>query len=480
MPYFLIEDFSQGLDLRKTAVSAKPGSLRSLRNAFINPGGEVEKRVTVTSVGTLPANTRGVGFHNEKVVVFGTAAAGSIGALPSHVEYRQLVLAAPGPTISKILDVSPYSDKLYVIARMSDNAVRHFWVNGTTGNEIAAGAGVNARTHRTKTYLVNGRNLKFSAVNTGDDFAGTGSGTIDVASQDTAMTDLVGIEAYYSFLALFGRTSVQVWAMDVDPLKNSLVQVLGNVGLVSGNAVASYGSGDLLFLSHTGIRSLRARDSSNAAVVSDVGSPIDALIQAKRSLLTDSTAEDIKALVDPLSGQFWLIWGQDVHVLSYYPNSKISAWSTFALPVTINAATLANSRVVLRSGDELFVYGSVPPSGSPWDPNAPTGNTAALYDASQVEVTTPFIDLGKPATLKQWSGIDLGAEGTWTVEVCLTPNDPTLWTMVNTVTGSSFGLERLGMDLRSTHLALRLRSVGTGPAKIAKIGLHFTGEGFAS
>ena len=72
------------------------------------------------------ANTHGVGFHNEKVVVFGTAAAGSIGALPSHVEYRQLVLAAPGPTISKILDVSPYSDKLYVIARMSDNAVRHF------------------------------------------------------------------------------------------------------------------------------------------------------------------------------------------------------------------------------------------------------------------------------------------------------------------------------------------------------------------
>lgn len=488
MGYFLIEDFSQGLDLRKLPINAKPGSLRSLKNAFINPGGEIEKRVTVTSVGTVPATTFGVGFHGDKVVVFGTDVSAG-GTLPSYVEYRQLIPTGGGVTISKILDVSPYSDKLYVIARMSDSSVRHFLVSGTTGAQVAGVTGTNARTHRTKTYVVDGRNLRFSAVNTPSDFAGTGSGLIDVASQDVAMPDLVGIEVYYSFLALFGRTSVQTWAMDVDPDKNSLVQVLGNIGLVAPNAVAQYGSGDLLFLSHTGIRSLRARDSSNAAVLSDIGAAIDPLIQAKRATLTNSDAENIRAIVDPLSGQFWLIWGNQIHVLAYYPNSKISAWATYELPVSVNAVTLANSRIVIRSGNELFVYGSVPPTGSPWDPNAPTGNSAALYDETSVEVITPFIDLGKPATPKTWTGFDLGAEGTWTVDICInppvqtqTPENPNswLWTTVGTNVGSSFDLAQLGFDVTSNHLAFRFRSVGAGPAKLGKIGLHFAGEGFAS
>lgn len=35
---------------------------------------------------------------------------------------------------------------------------------------------------------------------------------------------------------------------------------------------------DVFFLSESGIRSLRARDSSNAAFASDIGNPIDTLI----------------------------------------------------------------------------------------------------------------------------------------------------------------------------------------------------------
>lgn len=45
MPYYLIEDFQRGVDVRRSAQTSPPGSLRVLRNAFINAGGEIEKRL---------------------------------------------------------------------------------------------------------------------------------------------------------------------------------------------------------------------------------------------------------------------------------------------------------------------------------------------------------------------------------------------------------------------------------------------------
>ena len=44
MAQFVIEDFANGLDLRRSHDTAPPGSLRVLNNCFINEGGEIEKR----------------------------------------------------------------------------------------------------------------------------------------------------------------------------------------------------------------------------------------------------------------------------------------------------------------------------------------------------------------------------------------------------------------------------------------------------
>lgn len=44
MPYYLVDSFERGLDVRRSAEVAPPGSLRTIRNAFINSGGEIEKR----------------------------------------------------------------------------------------------------------------------------------------------------------------------------------------------------------------------------------------------------------------------------------------------------------------------------------------------------------------------------------------------------------------------------------------------------
>lgn len=475
MPYLIVEDFSAGVDLRKSAVSSKPGTLRKLTNAFVNVGGEIEKRKTITAIGTLSTGkTQGIGFLNDRLAVFGTEAPGVVGTMPDHTDYYQLIPTDPARTISRVLDVSLFGTGMYVIVRFDDDSIGHFYVTTSGAAQLTGVSGTNARTHQMKLYLVDGRNLRFSAVGDPDDFAGTGSGIIDVAQQDTGSTVLVGVEQYYSYLALLARNAIQLWQMDVDPNKNALIQVLGNIGLVAPNAAAKYGNGDVLFLSDTGVRSIRARDSSNAAVLNDIGSPIDPRIAEKRGVLTPADAEKITALVDPLTGHFWLVWGREVFVLAYYPNSKVSAWSTFLPNVSVDYVIQANSRIVFRSGDSLFVYGSVPPSGSPFDPNVPLGTSAALYDASPVEVELPPIDVSKPTTNKTWQALDLACDGTWRVYANPDPiqNDGN-WTLIATVDGPTYNKGKIPVNMRSTHLGLKLVSTSTGPAKVSRVAVHF-------
>lgn len=475
MAYTLIEDFAAGLDHRKSRMSAKPGSLRTLSNATITPGGEIEKRQSLTFLATLPAGqTEGLAFDGATLVTFGTQTAALVGPMPPFIAYKRLTVADT-ETITQILDVQMFAGKLYVIARFSDASVRHFY-DGTLVPSSQV-VGTNVRAHRSKLICVDGANLRFSAILSATDWTvGAGKGIIDVTTEDAATLSLVGLEEYYGTLAAFGRSSVQIWAMDPDPAKSALQQVLGGIGLVAPNAVARYGSGDVLFLSNTGIRSLRARDASNSAAVNDVGSPVDALIRARRSTLTPAEADKIVALTDPLTGHYWLVWGSRVFVLSAYPNSKVTAWSTFDLPGNVDAITVANSRLAVRIGDQVSVYGPLPVDGGgvvqdPFAPTAALGDMAAAYDATVVEVETPFLDAGTPATDKTWTGLDMTCTGTWNIYL----DGGSGWMAVGQVTDSTWAKGRFPLDLRSTHLALKFVSTGTGPASISTIALHHEG-----
>lgn len=469
MAYTIIEDFTAGLDLRKMTVTARPGSLRVCENAFINAGGEIEKRKTITAVGTLPVGTVGLGFLNNKVVVFGTAAAPA-GALPTGVVYIQIPAAS---AIDRILDISPFGQGLYIIVRLLVGTVEHYWsAAGGAAVLVPAQDGTASRTHSSKMYLGDGRNLIFSAVNAPSDFAGVGSGAIDLTEQDGSSADVIGMEAYYSYLAVFARYAVQIWKMDPDPDLNTLVQALGAVGLAAPQAVARYGNGDVLFLSDTGIRSLRARDSSNAAVLNDIGSPVDNLVYQLRQNMTPAIAEKIMAVTDPVTGQFWMIWGTTIIVLSYFPNSKVTAWSTYTFPRTIDYAVVANSRLVVRSGDELFVYGSVAPSTIPWDPNAPLGLTQ-VYDSTRITVELPMFDAGSPATNKLFHGLDVACQGIWDVYVNPDPLAPGAWVRSSTLDSTTYSLQRIPLDMTSTHMGVKLVSEHAGFASFARLALHY-------
>ncbi len=474
----MIDDFAAGIDLRKSSLTAPPGTLRQLTNATITAGGEIEKRKTLTSMGALPAGlTHGLAAVGSNLVVFGLDNPAAITPLlPLYVTYQQLNIVTAA-TIDRILDVQNFGGQVYVVVRFSDASVKHFYGGVLVADVDAQGNAV--RAHKTKLYATDGANLRFSGVKTPTQWStGVGFGIIDVTQEDEGETELVGLEEYFGLLALFGRQSVQIWEMDPDPNVNNLRQVLGNTGLVARNAVARFGSGDVLFLSDTGIRSLRARDIQSAAAVNDIGAPVDELVAVRRAVLTQDDAERLTALVDPLTGHFWLIWNDEALVLTAYPNSKISAWSLFSLGGTVDYAVKIGSRLVLREGDDLLIYGSVA-IGNPFDPNTAIGVSDALYDASSVEVITPFMAAGEPATTKTWQGLDATCTGVWDVYVC--PNYPAadvpdaeiVWTQIGTLRNSTWDEDRVPVDMSSTHIALRFVSVGAGPATLSSVAIHY-------
>ncbi len=473
MAYALSEDFAAGLDLRKSAVTAKPGGLRVLKNAFVGPGGEIERRKKFSRLQTVPGTTFGLAGDNNRLYVFGLAASASV-TLP--VVYQQVIPSpalSGGVTIDRVLDVEVFGASLYSIIRFTDNTVRHFYGSA----QIASVSGRNMKPFRNKAYVTDGRLLRFSAVGTPTDFTtvANGAGTIDVSSTDTGSADLVGVEPYYNFLALFGRRSIQLWSMASDPAQNQFVQTLANVGCAAPYSPTRYGNGDVLFLSDTGIRSVRARDSSNAAILNDIGSPIDALIQPRRLTLSENTAEKIRGLIDPLTGHFWLVWDDQIYLLAYYPLSKVTAWSVVEPGLNIDYATVAGNRVAFRSGNDIFVYGDATVPSTILDPYTPGVIEANEYDAAPITIETPFLDFGKPATRKVFTGFDVACEGVWKIEANSDPLSPTAWETVATVINTTYSLNRISYQAHSTHVALRATSTVAGKARFAAVAMHYEG-----
>ena len=91
------------------------------------------------------------------------------------------------------------------------------------GVHVPAANGLYCRTYKTKMFTVAGSVLYFSAVGAADDWAGTGSGFIDLSLEDSDMTDCLALEVYYDKLAILSSTATQLWQIDPDPLQTPVL-----------------------------------------------------------------------------------------------------------------------------------------------------------------------------------------------------------------------------------------------------------------
>lgn len=346
--------------------------------------------------------------------------------------------------------------------------------SATLANGLAPGvvfqSGAFAKTVGSKVYVTSGPNLNFSGIKipTGFQSSNVGAGFIDMSTEAAGSELLQAVARYLQYIVIFSGRVTQIWYVDPDPLLNKQTQTLNNTGTISPRSVTQFGDNDIFFLDESGLRSLRARDATNAASSTDVGIPVDIPVVAKMATLTALQRSQVIGLIEPTAGRFWLIFPDEIFVFSFFEGSKISAWSTYTPAVdnvafTVNDAIVFKKKVYLRSGDKIYVYGGL--------------GTTPAYDSTAPELWTPYLDANAPAKAKQFAGIDVACEGSWRVRAALDPTNHAATDLVATVESTTYPGQRVPFEAESTHISLRFTGIGSGAKKIAAAALHFKGDG---
>lgn len=286
------------------------------------------------------------------------------------------------------------------------------------------------------------------------------AGFIDLSTNAEGSERLTAIANYQQNLAIFSERTVQVWFVDVQASGNQQLQVLNNTGAIAPLSVQEIGDSDVFYLSESGIRSLRARDSSNAAFATDIGNPIDTLVLA--DINADRlTVRESRAVLEPRDGRYILALGNKCYVFSYFPASRVSAWSLYEPGFAVTAWAIIGRKLYCRGDDGvMYLLG---------------GENGTTYDDTEVSAYLPYVDAKQPATKKMFTGLDMASEGLWKVEIASNPLDQDALQTVAYVEETTFDKGNVSFQTTSTHLAIKLTSQGDGYAKLGALIVHFEG-----
>jgi hypothetical protein len=182
MPYFIVEDFKAGLDVRRSRYTSVPGTLQTLIDAHITRGGDIETRKSFVDKGYISdaaAVTFGLVADVNGLVVFGSDVAGPV--LPAEIRYQRL---HPGYDVelTGIVSTTLFGGLLYVIADFADGVQRHFY-DGDLVTDWGAGTVVPTFTTTDDVAqhladLINASG-EFTAVRLGDSVTITGQVGVD-------------------------------------------------------------------------------------------------------------------------------------------------------------------------------------------------------------------------------------------------------------------------------------------------------------
>lgn len=363
---------------------------------------------------------------------------------------------------------------------------------------------------------------------TGWEEQNVGAAVIPFSTQFGGGDTVYGFSITGSRMVVFGEKSTQVWNIDADPSRWSLAQVLDNTGTKHTYGIQAIGEVDVFYPETTGIRSLRTKELSGDAFVSDVGTPIDSIIRAKIKLAEDA-GYPICSAIEPNTKQYWVFIYDTIYVLTQSPVSKITAWATFEpmyQPLTsllqgissitgltagvryywepgAGATSLTNgTEVLLKAGTFVAQGTSVSIAGASgsstlWRTDNTfrpvrmfvvgktlymIGSNNRLYsydyntlDYAYAVAELPWLDLGGPSVRKQMQGIDLAAIGSWKVKVATNPQTNSFNTVLQTnvassptyINGSTYDLARYACSGNGTHFKIRMECSDGGGGSFA-------------
>jgi len=332
----------------------------------------------------------------------------------------------------------------------------------------ASGTGVSAFTYKQRMWSVAGTLFVGSKLNDpsnwSDSAAASGFVQIDASNESEGSERLVCVGQYSNYAVVFGRSQIRLYTISTDAQEISFYQSLDNTGTFANRSVLAYGNNDVFYLDPTGVRSIRARDVLNAAYVNDVGTAIDPFVHAHlRTLATDTVARAV-SVVEPVDGRYWLAVDNRIYVLSYFPSSKVTAWSYYELPFRIEDFVRDSARLFVRGNDDkIYLYG---------------GDSGEEYPADNeqvVSVELPFLSADSPATIKTLHGMDIAINNEWLVKLLPDPNKESIEQTIGRLTRNSFHEPHIPVTARTSHFALTLECSNAGYASLSGLLIHFQG-----
>lgn len=331
------------------------------------------------------------------------------------------------------------------------------------------GIGSFAWAYKSKMYVVARSFVLYSKLNDPLDFADTanGAGFVNVPNQRKGDRRLTTIGEYQNFAAIFSGEDAKVFAFFEDDDLNRYDSSVDNVGCIAPGSVLPFGNRDVFFLSTSGIRSLRPRDSSGAAYAEDVGTLIDPFVSEVLGALTEDALLAANAISEPLDGRYWLPLGDKIFVFSYFPSavSKISAWSFFEPGFSVDGLVRAtDNRVYARSGDQIYLYGGEDNMTYPDE-----GETPAVVELC-------FLDGDNPAAIKMFRAYDADVENLWDIEAAFDENQPDNYQPIGSVDRSTFISGEAGMEGEGASVGLRFTCSAAGFAKLSQLVIHYDAE----
>lgn len=327
-----------------------------------------------------------------------------------------------------------------------------------------------ALTLKNKMYSVSASILNYSKV--GDptivqpaDDGAEGAGFINMSNNAAGSEQLTALGIFFGQLAIFSRKVIQIWAVEADDDNNVQLQVLYNTGTDAPRTVLQVNENDLLYLSRSGLRSLKSRDSSNAAYASDLGSAIDPLLRAARRIYGAAIASQAVSIFEPNEGRLFLAFGQDVWVYSFFPGGKVAAWSKYRPGFQITDFAVIEEALYARAGDTIYRLG---------------GTTGEEYAATTTTLILPWLSAKRPDDDKLAVAVNIVAAGTWKIYLNTNPRSPTAFKPIATVEGVTAPLMTIPLDGESTHFQLKLVNERAEKAIVGAVSLEFEPTGMAA
>jgi hypothetical protein len=431
-----------------------------------NSGTATNVASQITSFSSSPEYTATA--SSETVTV--SAVAGS-GASPNG---KSIAILSSNPSVTAVVVASPMSGGVAAVS--GQQQVSTVTIGGTfeagdrftvTINGRTYGASGNptikgnfAKTYKGKVYVTAGSLAQFCAVNAPTKWRDSeiGAGFINMANNDSGSVPFNGTGVYQGNLAFFSDESVQTWFVDADDARNTILQVLNGTGTRSPKTIRQYANQDLFYLDSSGMRSLRARDSSNNAYSQDIGVAIDPILVDEMKALGDTVTRAATTTIEPIDKRLWLALGNNIYVLSFFEGSRISAWSTYTIGVQITDFAVLDKRVYARAGTTIYLYG---------------GDNNETYDSSEARITFPFLTVGRVADDKIIRAYDIAADQNWDIWLLSDPRNLARKRKLGSISSlTQVSQEHAAAGLTS-HFAPQLISTAAAKAWIGNLQIHY-------